>query len=65
MINQIMVIFTNYIGVFLMILGFICMILSTEVKGLLLGAVFFVLGFIIVGVSYHHAPTLFVLSRSA
>lgn len=64
MINQIMVIFTNYIGVFLMLLGAICILLSTEVKGLLLGAVFFILGFIIVGVSYHHAPTLFILSRS-
>jgi len=64
MINQIMVIFTNYIGVFMMLTGAICMLLITEVKAFFLGAVFFILGFIIVGVSYHHAPTLFILSRS-
>ena len=64
MINQIMVILTNCIGVFAILIGLMFIVFSTEVKVLLTGAAFFIFGLMAVGAAYHHAPTLFILSRS-
>ena len=64
MINQIMVILTNCIGVFAMLIGLMFIVFSTEVKVLLTGAAIFIVGLAVVGAAYHHAPTLFILSSA-